>query len=103
MMTVAAEQCQVVNISRAFTALMQRLYVMTFDETLAEIPVDFFKVEQAYLTYKRTATSQDTPDFLVAKLRASLANSMKVQQVAAFHDALALVAEKIGDVFRLVR
>jgi hypothetical protein len=102
-MTVAAEQGQVVNVSSALTALMQGLYVVTFDEALAKIPVEFFKVEPAYLAYKRAATSQDTPNLLVAKLRAPLSNSMKVQQVPAFHDALVLITEKLGDVSWLVR
>jgi hypothetical protein len=101
-MTVAAEQGQVVNVSSALTALMQGLYVMTFDEALPKIPVEFFKVEPAYLAYKRAATSQDTPNLLIAKLRAPLSNSMKAQQVPAFHDTLVLVAEKLKGILRFV-
>ena len=76
--------------------------MMTFDEALAKVPVDFFKVELAYFAYKRATMSQDTTNLLIAELRASLPNPMKAQQVAAFHDALILVTEKLRGILRLI-
>ena len=56
-MAVAAQQGQVANSSRALAALMQGFYVMAFNETLTKIPVGLFKIEFAYLAYKRSAMS----------------------------------------------
>ena len=55
-MTVTAEQGQIVDGSRALTALVQGFYMMAFDKALAKITVELLEVEPANLAYKRAAT-----------------------------------------------